>query len=148
MLQEMHCGKETVVHYDNPAQAVESLVSQLQRKFWFGFAEVDIEVPLELWERFEEFPPLFVNRSIGPDAIPQHTRGYLTGSGRTFTQDQEKLLGVLSEKMMLLYSPLLEWYLTQGLVVTAATARLTTYHKSSSIGLCTRWPTEVNFKKL
>ena len=101
----MPCGKETVVHYDNPAQAVKFLVSRLQRKQWFGFAEVDIEVPRELWEKFEEIPPLFLHRSIGPDAIPQHMRDYLTGSGRTFTQDQIKLLGVLSGKKMLLYAP-------------------------------------------
>ena len=77
MLQEMPCAKETVVHYDNPAQAVESLVSRLRRKQWFGSAEVGIEIPCELWERFEEFPPLFVNRSIVPDAIPQHMRDHL-----------------------------------------------------------------------
>ena len=38
-------------------------------------------------------------------------REYLTGSGRTFIQGQKKLLGVLSEKKMLLYALLLEWYL-------------------------------------
>ena len=122
MLQEMPCGKETVVHYEDPQHlsTVESLVSRLRRKQWFGFAEADIEVPRKLWERFEEFPPLFINRSSGPDAILQHMREYLTGSGRThINADEKKLLGVLSEKKMLLYAPLLEWYLDQGLVVTA-----------------------------
>ena len=96
---------------------MQSLVFRLQRKEWFGFAEVDIEVPRELWERFS---PLFVNRSISPDAIPQHVRDYLTGSGRTpINETQKKLLGVLSEKKMLLYAPLLKWYLDHGLVVTA-----------------------------
>ena len=65
MLQEMPCGKDTVVHYENPVQAVEPLVSRLRSKQWFGFAEVDIEVPHDLWESYEEFPPLFVNHSIG-----------------------------------------------------------------------------------
>ena len=121
MLQEMPCGKETVVHYEDPQNpsTVESLVFRLRRKQWFGFTEVNIEVRRELWERFEESPPLFVNRSIGPDAIPQHMRDYLPGNARTFTQDQKKLLGVLSEKKMLLYAPLLEWYLDQGLLVKA-----------------------------
>ena len=112
-------GKETVVDYNNATKAVESLASRLRSKQWLGFAEVNIEVPRELWERFEEFPPLFVNRCIGPDEVPQHMRDYLTGSGRTFIQSQKKLLGVLSEKKMLLYAPLLAWYLDQGLVVTA-----------------------------
>ena len=119
MLQEMPCGKERVVHYENPAQAVEPLVSQLRSKQWFGFAEVDIEVPHDLWESYEEFPPLFVNRSFGLDAVPQQMQEYLTNSKRTFTQDQKMLLGVLSVKKMLLYAPLLEWNLDQGLVVTA-----------------------------
>ena len=45
MAKEMPCGKETVVHYEDPAQAVKDLIPRLYSKRWFGFAEVDIEVP-------------------------------------------------------------------------------------------------------
>ena len=46
-------------------------------------------------------------------------RDCLTGSSRNpINETQKKLLGVPSEKKMLLHAPLLEWYLDQGLVVT------------------------------
>ena len=62
---------------------------------WFGFAEVDIEVPPDLWEKFKEFPPIFINQSVGEEGIP---KDYLAKSGRVATPDQKKLLGVLRAK--------------------------------------------------
>ena len=44
---------------------------------------------------------------------------YLKHSGRKRFPEQPKLLGVLSAKKILLYAPLLEWYLTHGLKLTA-----------------------------
>ena len=88
-------------------------------KRWFGFAEVDIEVPQDLWEKFEEFPPIFINQSVGEEGIPQHMKDYLTKSGRTATPNQKKLLGVFKEKKVLLYMPLLQWYIEHGLEITA-----------------------------
>ena len=40
----MPCGKETVVHYEDPVQAAKDLIPGMYSKRWFGFAEVDIEV--------------------------------------------------------------------------------------------------------
>ena len=36
---------------------------RLWTKQWFGFAEVDISVPNELWDKFEKLPPLFTTLS-------------------------------------------------------------------------------------
>ena len=58
MAKEMPCGKETVIHYEDPVQAAKELISRMYSKRWFGFAEVDIEVPRDMWEKFEEFPPV------------------------------------------------------------------------------------------
>ena len=44
---------------------------------------------------------------------------YLRKSGRKRFPEQQKLLGTLSAKKILLYAPLLEWYLKNGLKVTA-----------------------------
>ena len=119
MSKEMPCGKETVVNYENPVQAAKDLIPRLYSKRWFGFAEVDIEVPRDLWEEFEEFPPLFVNQSVGADGVPQHMQEYLSKSNRSFMPDQKKLLGVLQTKKVLLYAPLLQWYYEHGLQITA-----------------------------
>ena len=119
MLHEMPCGLGRVVHYANPVEAAQELPTKLETGHWFGFAEVDIEVPRDLWEQFEELPPLFINRAVPDEGVPQHMKDYLRESGRTRFPAQNKLLGVLSAKKMLIYAPLLQWYLDSGLKLTA-----------------------------
>ena len=98
MAKNMPCGKETVVHYEDPVQAVKDLIPRMYSKRWFGFAEVDIEVPRDLWEEFEQFPPIFINQSIGAEGVLQHMKDHLAKSGRVAMPDQKKLLGVLKAK--------------------------------------------------
>ena len=47
MLREMPCGKDRVVHYTNEYQTdgAPVLTHRLKEKSWFGYAEVDIEIP-------------------------------------------------------------------------------------------------------
>ena len=40
----------------------------------FAFAELDIGVPRELWEKFEEMPPLFYTKPVASEAVPQHMK--------------------------------------------------------------------------
>ena len=119
MMKEMPCGPGFVQTYNNPEACAQVFPQLFWSGEWFGFAEVDIEVPEELWSEFEEFPPLFVNRSIPDSAVPQHMHDYLRKSGRKRSPEQLKLLGVLSAKKILLYAPLLGWYLNRGLKLTA-----------------------------
>ena len=107
MTKEMPCGKEMVVRYEDPAQAAKDLIPRLYSKRWFAFVEVDIKVPRDLWETFEEFPPIFVNQSVGLEGVPQHMQDYLAKSNKAFLLDQKKLLGVLQTKKVLLYASLL-----------------------------------------
>ena len=119
MMKEMPCGPGYVQTYNNPEACAQVFPQLLWSGEWFGFAEVDIEVPRELWPDFEEFPPLFINRNIPDSAVPQHMHDYLRKSGRKRAPEQLKLLGVLSAKKILLYAPLLGWYLNRGLKLTA-----------------------------
>ena len=77
MAKDMPRGKEFVEHYEDPLQAAKDLIPRMYSKRWFGFAEVDIKVPRDLWEKFEEFPPIFINQSVGAEGIPQHMKDYL-----------------------------------------------------------------------
>ena len=120
MMKEMPCGPGYVKSYDNPEAYARVFPQFLWMEEWFGFAEVDIEVPEELWPEFEEFPPLFINRGVPDSAVPQHMHDYLQQSGRKRFPEQPKLLGVMSAKKILLYAPLLAWYLNRGLKLTAA----------------------------
>ena len=119
MMKEMPCGPGYVKSYDNPKAYARVFLQFLWMEEWFGFAEVDIEVPEELWTEFEEFPPLFINRGVPDSAVPQHMHDYLQQSGRKRFPEQSKLLGVMSAKKILLYAPLLAWYLNHGLKLTA-----------------------------
>ena len=119
MMKEMPCGPGFVKSYDNPEAYARVFPQFLWTEEWFGFAEVDIEVPEELWPEFEEFPPLFINRGVPDSAVPQHMHDYLQQSGRKRFPEQKKLLGVMSAKKILLYAPLLAWYLNRGLKLTA-----------------------------
>ena len=119
MMKEMPCGPGYVKSYDNPEAYARVFPQFLWMEEWFGFAEVDIEVPEELWLEFEEFPPLFINRGVPDSAVPQHMHNYLQQSGRKRFPEQSKLLGVMSAKKILLYAPLLAWYLNRGLKLTA-----------------------------
>ena len=119
MMKEMPCGSGDVTTYNHPEAAARVFPQLIYSGEWFGFAEVDIEVPREAWPEFEEFPPLFINRSIPDNLVPKHMHSYLKQSKRKRFPEQPKLLGVLSAKKILLYAPLLHWYLTNGLKLTA-----------------------------
>ena len=77
----MSCGRGKVVHWLQTQEALCIFVGALRRGEWFGFAEVDIEVPPELWEKFEELPPLFYNKPIPDGVVPQHMKDSLQTSG-------------------------------------------------------------------
>lgn len=84
--QEMPCGPGKVVHYESTAEEVDTLVSRLKRKMWFGFAEVDIKSPKGAVRKFEEFPPLFYNSLVSQEVIPEHMKEYLETTKRTELQ--------------------------------------------------------------
>ena len=112
----MPCGKEKVFS-SNPKEKDELIQNVLNDKL-FGFFQVDIEVPEQLLDKFSEFSPLFILAEVPGDQIPQHMRGYKINTGRKMIKNNKKLLGVMKTEKILLYSPLLKWYLNHGLQVT------------------------------
>ena len=114
--QEMPCGKEKVFNCD-PEEKDEIIQNVLNDKL-FGFFEVDIEVPEQKRKRFSEFCPLFVISEVPEDQIPQHMKDYKINTGRKMIKNNKKLLGVMKAEKILIYSPLLKWYLNHGLQVT------------------------------
>ena len=118
--QEMPCGKEKVFHRDSEFGAGEKnkIIQNVLNNKLFGFFEVDIEVPEQLRKRFSEFSPLFILAEVPEDQIPQHMKDYQINTGRKKIKNNKKLLGVMKAEKILLYSPLLKWYLNHGLQVT------------------------------
>ena len=118
MMQEMPCGKEKVVRYKTPREEAARFVDRLKAGAWFGFAEVDIEIPRKQWAKFEEMPPFFFTRKIHDEEVPQHMKAYMERTGRK-RGDGKKLVGGLSTQKLLLYAPLLQWYVKHGAEITA-----------------------------
>jgi len=119
MLREMPCVKERVVHYSGEFQAEVApvLMYKLKKGSWFGFAEVDVEIPGRLRPKFEEMCPFFYNKKGPGEAVPKHMANYLTRTSRN-RGDGKKLVGALSAEGLLVYAPLLLWYVNHGAVVT------------------------------
>ena len=122
--QEMPCGKEKVFKCNPEAKPEQSseekdeLIQNVLNDKLFGFFEVDIEVSDQLRDKFSEFCPLFVISEVPEDQIPQHMIDYKINTGRKMIKNNKKLLGVMKAEKILLYSPLLKWYLNHGLQVT------------------------------
>ena len=108
MARDMPGGKGEVVVYDQ-----QEGLERVRMDDWFGFAEVDIQIPKSLWAKFEEMPPFFYNKQIPEQAVPLHMKAYRDRTGRTQSKSQ-RLVGALSAEKMLVYAPLLRWYLDNG----------------------------------
>ena len=96
MLGLMPCGKGGVQRWPQTEECLRVFIDSVKTEEWFGFAEVDIEVPRELWPKFEEMPPLFYNKPVQSEAVPQHMKDYLVESRRKPMYNQQKLVGVFS----------------------------------------------------
>ena len=131
--QEMPYGKEKVFKCNTEAKPEQrpkgrgkalssaeqdEIIQNVLNDKLFGFFEVDKEVPEQKRKRFSEFCPLFVISEVSEDQIPQHMKDYKINTGRKMIKNNKKLLGVMKTEKILLYSPLLKWYLNHGLQVT------------------------------
>ena len=96
------------MHYSGvfQAEAAPALTYRLKEGNWFGFAEVDIEIPECLLPTFEEMCPFFYNKKVPAEAVPKHMVDYLARTGRK-RGDGKKLVGALSAEGLLVYAPLL-----------------------------------------
>ena len=102
------------MHYQYPVEAAPVFTDRFKDGHCFGFAEADIEIPKRFWLRFEEIAPFFF-KQIPDEALPQHMKGLLRA------QRQNNRCGnrALSPQTLLLYAPLLHWYVEQGAVIAA-----------------------------
>jgi len=105
---------------------------RLKEGNWFGFSEVDIEIPERLHPKFEEMCPFFYNKTVPVEAVPKHMTDYLAQAGRN-RGDGKKLVGALSAERMLVYAPLLQWYMNHGAVVVVTKVYRTIYYRPENI---------------
>ena len=87
----------------------------------FGFAQVDIEVPNKLYDKFRKMAALFAVQEITDFDAPEEMKIYkeICQKNSEAVKGTKKLLGVMKAKKILLYTPLIKWYLQHGLRQTA-----------------------------
>jgi len=104
---------------------------------FFGFAEVDIEVPEEKYDKFKEFSPIFVTSEVTEDdmteAVKANMRDHIAKMVKSqdaydiMTEEDKKnikipprtqLVGCMKAEEILLSSELLKFLLEEGLVIT------------------------------
>ena len=94
----------------------------------FGMVEVDIRVPeqwssqfrhptLSPYDYFREMSPLFCSTDIAFDDIGAHMQAHIR-EYQLSDQSRRLLVGGMKARQILLATPLLQWYLKHGLVVT------------------------------
>jgi len=138
MAKDMPRGKEKVNNYPDPVKAVQQVRSAVLSGTLFGVVKCKLAVPKRLWPKFEEMPPVFVNREVPEAAISTKMLDYLKHTGRKRTSCK-KLLGVFEADEVLIYTPLLQWYLKHGLELQAVYPTVAyTPEKKSSLGLLIR----------
>ena len=64
-------------------------------------------------------PPLYVVQEFVDRDIPEEMKIYKEKTERKPVKETKKLLDVMKSKKILLYTPLIEWYLQHGLRLTA-----------------------------
>ena len=74
----MPCGKDTLVVNKKPfdQKRIAKFSKDVLKGKVFGFAQVDIEVPDELYDKFSEMSPLFVVQEIPDRDIPEEMKIY------------------------------------------------------------------------
>jgi hypothetical protein len=104
----------TITEYDLP-----QLKSDVMSDKIFGYVECDIRVPEHLYEHFSEMCPIFKNIDIHgtKDVIGEHMTDYCEQNAIPVKKSR-KLIGSMKGDKILLYTPLLKWYLEHGLEIT------------------------------
>jgi hypothetical protein len=83
----------------------------------FGLVECDIHVPESKKVFFAEMTPIFKNIEVGREDIGEFMKKF-TVENKLLTSPRRTLIGSYIGEEILLATPLLQWYLKKGLVVT------------------------------
>ena len=93
------------------------LLEEVRQGSFFGAVEVDLHVPDHLKQKFSEMTPIFKNVEISLDDVGEHMKRFAE-ENECMPRPRRALIGSYRGDKILLATPLLQFYLEQGLVVT------------------------------
>ena len=101
----------------DPGADMESILQAIREDRVFGLAEVDIHTPEDLKDKFRDLPPIFKSAMLSrEDAGPHMARSCETTG--LVSRPRMPLISSYFAHWVLIPTPLLRWYLLNGLVVT------------------------------
>ncbi|EGZ17311.1 hypothetical protein PHYSODRAFT_500456 [Phytophthora sojae] len=109
---EMPCGRLTTI------DAYPGIVDDIINDKIFGFLECDIRTPPHLKDYFSEMTPIFKNILIDcadESVIGKHMFDYNESRKQSRAKPARKLIGSYFGEKILIYTPLLKWYLSHGM---------------------------------
>ncbi|EGZ11670.1 hypothetical protein PHYSODRAFT_336180 [Phytophthora sojae] len=112
---EMPCGRLTTI------EAYTGIVDDIVNGKIFGFLECDIRTPEHLKPYFSEMTPIFKNTLIDcsdRSVIGLHMFEYNEGCKQSRAKPARKLIGSYFGEKILIYAPLLKWYISHGMEIT------------------------------
>ena len=121
-VQEYFASKN-ILSKDN-FTSISAIIQLVMSNKLFGAVECDIKVPdkwtkdnTSPWNHFSEMSPLFRTTNVSCDDIGEHMKHFMINNNIN-TRDRKTLIGGMSAERMLLATPLLRWYIENGLEVT------------------------------
>ena len=105
--------------YQNPLTESEML-EDIKTGRRFGVIDCSIEVPCDLRAKFDEFPPIFKNFYVGLQDIGPHMRDFAE-KNHILKKPRRLLISSFHLSKGPLITPLLQFYLEKGLVVSNVT---------------------------
>ena len=96
---------------------LQDIISSVINDELFGCIKCDIKVSDSSKTKFEEMTPIFKNVTISVDDIGDFVQEYAE-EHNIMTSPRRSLIGSMFGEKTLLATPLLKWYLTNGLEVT------------------------------
>ena len=93
------------------------IITHIKNDKLFGLAQVDIHTPPELRDTFSEMTPIFKNVQVSRDDVGPHMKSFLEENEK-LKRPQRQLIGSYFGEKILLGTPLLQWYLNKGLIVS------------------------------
>ncbi|GMF42806.1 unnamed protein product [Phytophthora lilii] len=112
---EMPCGRLTTV------EAYDGIIDDIKADKVFGFLECDIRTPEHRKQYFGKMTPIFRNVLIdctNESVIGKHMFDHNEARKQSRTKPARKLTGSYFGKKILIYTPLLKWYLSHGMEIT------------------------------
>ena len=101
----------------NSSLSEAAIIAGVKKGSIFGLIQVDIYTPDHLKDTFSEMTPIFKNSLVSRADVGDHMQKYLETVGK-LKQPQRQLIGSFHGKGLLLGTPLLQWYLSKGLLVS------------------------------